>query len=659
MDHHVSTIKPRRIQNQNVIHRLERRRISSGKAGTHWHQVRVFHQNVFPNFTVVNVEKPPCFLRKFSPDGRYFIAFSSDQTSLEIYEYQGCQAAEDLLQGYEGEILSNGNDQRSVNIRGRLFERFFVLLHITNVAANGEHLNRECSLFTDDCRCVIVGSAAYLPDEPHPPFFEVYRNSESVTPNPRSPLEDYSLHIIDLHTGRLCDTRTFKCDKVVLSHNQGLYLYKNILAILSVQQQTIHVFQVTPEGTFIDVRTIGRFCYEDDLLTVSAIFPEVQRDSQTGMANPFRDPFINSLKHRLLVYLWRRAEQDGSAMAKRRFFQYFDQLRQLRMWKMQLLDENHLFIKYTSEDVVTLRVTDPSQASFFVVYNMVTTEVIAVFENTSDELLELFENFCDLFRNATLHSEVQFPCSASSNNFARQIQRRFKDTIVNAKYGGHTEAVRRLLGQLPISAQSYSGSPYLDLSLFSYDDKWVSVMERPKTCGDHPISKCFSNTRVPGRTVKGARGRGSSSCSWEKEVCVPAWKIAICQDCFPPSGFLRGTATAAGAGRNCMFSRGSMRPSGPSGRAGGRVSSSVATVETDAVEHVLQSGQWELASASCPSRDQTGCSWTVEPSQLPCKHLPAPACHILSCLLQGACQAVRFHLHNVPIVRVANLPGDI
>nr|KAF6410729.1 hypothetical protein HJG63_009171 [Rousettus aegyptiacus] len=84
MDHHVSTIKPRRIQNQNVIHRLEHRRISSGKAGTHWHQVRVFHQNVFPNFTVVNVEKPPCFLRKFSPDGRYFIAFSSDQTSLDL-----------------------------------------------------------------------------------------------------------------------------------------------------------------------------------------------------------------------------------------------------------------------------------------------------------------------------------------------------------------------------------------------------------------------------------------------------------------------------------------------------------------------------------------------------------------------------------------------
>lgn len=43
------------------------------------------------------------------------------------------------------------------------------------------------------------------------------------------------------------------------------------------------------------------------------------------------------------------------------FFHLFDQMRRLRMWKMQLLDEHHLFIKYTSEDVVTLRVTDPSQ----------------------------------------------------------------------------------------------------------------------------------------------------------------------------------------------------------------------------------------------------------------------------------------------------------
>ena len=52
---------------------------------------------------------------------------------------------------------------------------------------------------------------------------------------------------------------------------------------------------------------------------------------------------------------------------------------------------------------------------------------------------------------------------------------------------GANEARKRVLAQLPISAQSYSPSPFLDLSLFSYDDKWVSVMERPKACGEHPI----------------------------------------------------------------------------------------------------------------------------------------------------------------------------
>lgn len=73
------------------------------------------------------------------------------------------------------------------------------------------------------------------------------------------------------------------------------------------------------------------------------------------------------------------------------------------------------------------------------------------------------------------------------SNYGRLCWPRFKQTIVNARYGGQTEAVKRLLAQLPISSQSYSSSPYLDLALFSYDDKWVSVLERPKACGDYPI----------------------------------------------------------------------------------------------------------------------------------------------------------------------------
>lgn len=51
------------------------------------------------------------------------------------------------------------------------------------------------------------------------------------------------------------------------------------------------------------------------------------------------------------------------------------------------------------------------------------------------------------------------------------------------------EVAKRILAQLPVSAQSFSYSTYLDLGVFSYDDKMISVLERPKNCSEHPI--CF------------------------------------------------------------------------------------------------------------------------------------------------------------------------
>ena len=80
---------PRRIPSQNVVSRLiSREMFGPSHRRTSLNTTRGFHTNIFPDFTLVNVEKPPCFLRKFSPDGKKFIAFSADQTSLEIYDYQ-------------------------------------------------------------------------------------------------------------------------------------------------------------------------------------------------------------------------------------------------------------------------------------------------------------------------------------------------------------------------------------------------------------------------------------------------------------------------------------------------------------------------------------------------------------------------------------------
>lgn len=205
---------PRKIAPLNVVIRLlQREQYGPFKPGTHHHVCRAFYQNVVPNLTLVNVEKPPCFLRKFSPDGRYFLAFSQDQTSVEIYRYLGPSAIEDLLSDLPACTKDAGRDfvgndsNEATDLRSRAFSRFFRLKHSIPVAPAGEQLNRECSLFVGSGRFVIVGSASYVPEEPQPGFFDIFRNNESVSPHPRSPLEDCSLHVVDIVNGRLCDTR--------------------------------------------------------------------------------------------------------------------------------------------------------------------------------------------------------------------------------------------------------------------------------------------------------------------------------------------------------------------------------------------------------------------------------------------------------------------
>lgn len=222
------------------------------------------------------------------------------------------------------------------------------------------------------------------------------------------------MHLVDLHLGKVCDKRRFDVDKIFLSHNQGLYQYKDTLAVLSVQHQTIHIFQIL-DGMFVDVRKIGRFCYEDDWYLYNMVYPNTK---------PVRDTAINSLKHRLLTFLYKRAvhlsKVKGDPRELRTFYKYFDDFVSLRMWKMQLLDENHLLIKYASEEIITLKHAEANcnEPQFFMVYNIIESKVLGVYENSLEELASLYENFTDHFRNACLYSETQFTCNPSNNIYA-------------------------------------------------------------------------------------------------------------------------------------------------------------------------------------------------------------------------------------------------
>ena len=48
----------------------------------------------------------------------------------------------------------------------------------------------------------------------------IYSNNESVSPNPRNPLEDYTIYVVDVHSQTLVHKLTFNTDKIFLSHNQ-------------------------------------------------------------------------------------------------------------------------------------------------------------------------------------------------------------------------------------------------------------------------------------------------------------------------------------------------------------------------------------------------------------------------------------------------------
>ena len=136
-------------------------------------------------------------------------------------------------------------------------------------------------------------------------MYTIYQNNESVSPNPRNQLENYTIYVVDIEKGILVDKTMFKTDKIVLSHNQGIYLYRNVLAILSIQHQTIHIFHLEADGTLVKDREIGRFCYDDDDMVLSS----------SGVLKAKKIMYrIENLKYTINMYIVQLSSRDKTEM---------------------------------------------------------------------------------------------------------------------------------------------------------------------------------------------------------------------------------------------------------------------------------------------------------------------------------------------------------
>lgn len=72
-------------------------------------------------------------------------------------------------------------------------------------------------------------------------------------------------------------------------------------------------------------------------------------------------PMVSGLKQRLLAYLYREARTSPLGPgALRRFYASFEQLANLRLWRAQFVDPEHLLLRYAPTDLVTGRTPDAS-----------------------------------------------------------------------------------------------------------------------------------------------------------------------------------------------------------------------------------------------------------------------------------------------------------
>ncbi|KAF7022442.1 hypothetical protein CFC21_035195 [Triticum aestivum] len=204
-------------------------------------------------------------------------------------------------------------------------------------------------------------------------------------------IEKITFYLVRLEDGAILDEKAFCNDFINLAHSIGAYLYEDLVCIVSLRYQTIHVLQIRDSGSLVEVRRIGAFCREDDELFLYSHGQAAQGSS-----------FLPGIKQRLLSFIFRKTwnEEPDQALRvqhlKKKFYFHFQDYVDLIIWKVQFLDRHHLFIKFGSVNGRVTRSTDQNLA-FFAVYNMETTEIVSLYQNSSEELYSLFEHYYDHF----------------------------------------------------------------------------------------------------------------------------------------------------------------------------------------------------------------------------------------------------------------------
>ncbi|XP_055906159.1 DET1 homolog [Eupeodes corollae] len=434
-----------------------------------------FFKCIPPNLTIANVEKHTNFIRKFSPDGKFLICFSRDQQSFESYKFLGTTNACKMLYKWKSEYVPpDCNTGLGHEIRQNIFSQLFQLhwsIQLTSTFMRA--LYREFSIFTEDGKYIIIASHMPIQEEHLPSYYTLNSIGRMHF---EYDLFWYRFYMVRLSDGAVSDTIEFPYDFIKLSHNHGVTLRRNLMVVVSLFHQTINILKLC-NGKFIRSNTIGRYPHGTDECICKHV-PEYENCCQ------MLDTGNNGLKQKILIFLYRKVlnfqDEKRTEMIQlfyRRLFIY----EAMQIYKLQFLDPDHLLIRYDLHKHPNVQTTELHK--LFVVYNLVDNEIVRVSAENASDLLLYFVYYCDYFRDVRSIFTGRAPSSSSNNVQIRYAQMR----IINAFPRGYFDAAYRLLPQIPLSVQSYSVSPFLDLNVFQYDTQMVSALERPRYSNCQPI----------------------------------------------------------------------------------------------------------------------------------------------------------------------------
>jgi len=233
-----------------------------------------------------------------------------------VYAYKGIGSAR------VGQLLSeagvgNAETYNSMDnqLRSKIFEQIFETKYVLRLCQGDSarfYLHREFSVFLEDGRYVLLAGMCILNGynfliteyERYPDLFDKL--------DPFS----YIFFVVDLQQGIVTDEVQLPQDVICLSHNHGISIHGNTIAILSRLRQTIYIYELVNGRLIKHEQEIGprpRDC------AFQVTSPSTMLDVNTLLP-------ITHIKQRVLSFLYRQIEQDGPEAGQKYqdFYKNFD-----------------------------------------------------------------------------------------------------------------------------------------------------------------------------------------------------------------------------------------------------------------------------------------------------------------------------------------------